>query len=255
MNEYQMMDMIGEAREDYVQSAMETRGRRKSRRSALSYLSKVAVAAAIMMSLATVAYASDFLGIKTLASGGPDKTYSSFEKMDKAMKETGFQIKMKEEFESGYAFEKADVHTVKGLDEHREVKLTYAEISVELKNAAGHSLHFWANEDLEALKEMSQKENADQQVRQIGGIPVLYKVDTYRYLPAEREGSLTEEEKRWEQQPGHCISYFSWEGEAFEDKTAFLCWEQDGISYRFMDQDADESPDVLFSMAGELIGG
>lgn len=246
MNAENMMDIIGEARGDYIQSALETRTQKKRHKS-LSHITKLAFAAAMIFALAVTAYASDFAGIKSLRDGDYCKMYDSYQKLDTAEKKAGFEMDAKETFENGYAFESMKVESTDAYDEHDEKRLTYMEISVYYKNDVGHRLSLYASPEMEAIPHSSLPAT---ETRQIGDITAEYRESIYRFLPVEKENNLTEEEKLWEEQPGHFISYGA--EEAVETKITTLAWVKDGIHYFFMDE-GFESSDTLFAMASELI--
>lgn len=244
-----LMDIITDADDRYIQSALESRHQQKTHKPKRLVFRAVA-AAAIIMSLAVTAYATDFAGIKSLRSGGYCKIYDSYQKLDTAEKKAGFEIDAKETFENGYTFDTMEVQSTDAYDEHDVKKFTYKEIDIVYTNDAGHRLFLNANLDFEQIP---VSDIPAMETRQIGDITAEFRETHHRSLPAEKEGHLTEEEKLWEQQPGNYIGYFSWEGEASERRVLFVSWVKDGISYFIMDSDGVESPDTLFSMAEELI--
>lgn len=251
MNAEKMMDLIGEARSDYVQSALESRTQsRKKPHISLSRLTRVAIAAAMVFSLAITAYAADFAGIKSLRSGISSKVYDSYQKLDAVEKKAGFEIDAKEVFDNGYTFDRMLIDSTDALDEHDRKVLSYDEIYITYKNKAGNRLCLTAHPTLD---EIPFSDIPATQTRQIGDVTAEFRESHYKNFPAEKEGNLTEEEKLWEQQPGNYISYFSWEADAYENTVYHVCWTKDGISYSIMDNCGVESPDTLFSMAQELI--
>lgn len=250
MNAKKLMKVIGDANEDYVQSALETRTQ-KTPRKRLSLGRKLVLAAAIVMALTTTVFAAEIVDIKSLVSGGGDKSYSSFRDMDKAIKQAGFQVDAKETFESGYTFEFMNVSNVDGFDADGNKALTYKNVSIYYAGPAGHTLILRAYPDMEAIP---NSDNPVKESRKFGDITAEYMESHYKFLPAEKEGNLTEEEERWQQQPGNFISYYSGVEEApSESKVTCLSWTKDGICYSIMDLDGTESTEVLFSMAEELI--
>ena len=96
---------------------------------------------------------------------------------------------------------------------------------------------------------MFQSDRAPDRTETVNGIVLSYRLDHYRFMPADYK--LTDEDARWEQQPGNYISYGSEEKE--EEDVAFLCWEKDGVSYSIMDPGARVSVNALFSAARELL--
>lgn len=247
MNANQMMDIISEASDEYIQSALESRAQKKTSRP-LRLVYRVALAAALIMSLAVTAYATDGQVIKSLVSGFWSRSYSSFQDLDKAMEEAGFEIDAKEAFENGYTFHHMKVETTHGLDGDRNRRLTYREIYISYENAEGHRLYFSANEDLEAIRGNG---TPVAESRKIGDITLEYRESHYKFLPADREGKLTQEEQLWQQIPGNYISYGA--DEAHARNINHLSWTRDGISYSIMDMDATASSGTLFAMAEELI--
>lgn len=206
-------------------------------------IKKACTAAAIILLLATTAYAADAMNIRTLTTGSLSKTCKTVEQ---AEEKAGFEIDSQDHFTNGYSFSGARVNETKALDENDRVRLTYNEISVDLRNAAGDILTLTAYETQEAIPET---ELPPDQTRGIGGITVTYRVDHYKFVPPDYE--LTEADKAMMEEPGNFISYGA--DEVQEKDMSFVRWEKDGISYLLMDMDASETAESLFSMAKELI--
>lgn len=207
------------------------------------FIKKACIAAAAVLLLTTTVSAADSLNIKTLLTGGASKTFSS---ISQAEQKAGFEIDDTDTFSNGYTFESARVNETKALDKDDQVRLTYNEINADYCNASGDTLVFIAHQVLDALPD---SQLAPDQARRIGDIVVSYRVDHYKFVPADYE--LTEADNAMLQQPGYFLSYGS--ETVQETDVAFLLWEKEGIDYTLMDQDADETADSLFSMAEELI--
>lgn len=207
-------------------------------------MKKVCIAAAMVTVLITTASASGELNIKTLISGRTSGTYKT---VAQAEKKAGFEMDDVDQFSNGYAFAGARMEETKALDDKDKVRLTYNEISVELKNTAGKRLKLIAHEDQEGIE--ASDVPADQ-IRQIGDITLEYRLHHYKFVPGDYE--QTDEDKRWLQKPGNFMSYGSENGIS-ETDVAFLNWEKEGICYILMDSDGSEAADSLFAMAEELI--
>lgn len=204
---------------------------------------KSCIAAAVILLLTTTVYAADALNIRTLVSGGFSRGY---ETVEQAEERAGFEIDSRTEFSNGYAIAGIRVDETKGLDEKDKVRLTFKEIRLELKNAEGEKLSLTAYEKQDSIPET---ELPPDQTRRIAETVLCYRVDHYKFVPADYE--QTEADRTWLQQPGNFMSYGSESVE--ETEVAFLTWEKDGIGYILMDSDADEMADSMFSMAEELI--
>lgn len=254
MNAEKLMKVIGEAQEGYIESAMETRGQNRKRRT-LRLGTKMVLVAAILLSLATTVYASNGMEIKSLLSLGWDKYYSSFQKLDAAMEKAGFQMDARETFDNGYVFDDMAVYTIQGLDDDQNRLLTYKSIHIDYKNPVGHRISVSAEPHMASI---AQSPTPVKETRQMGEICVAYLESCYRFLPAEKEGNLTEEELLWEQQPGNYISYGSTTDpagfQAYESIAKQLRWEKEGICYLITDLDGTETAESLFAMAEALIG-
>lgn len=249
-----LMNVIGEAEDQYIESAQETRGK-KRRRSPLSFVSKIALVAAIILSLATTAFASEILDIRTLLTLGPDAYYTSIQDLDRAMEKAGFQLDAKAAFRSGYNLEDINVYTSHGLDADKNELMSYKNIHVSYKNSAGHRIVLTAHQDNADLPQTVMQKIES---RQIGGISVEYKKSNYKLY--SEEGPLSEEDKLWVQQPGNYISYGGTgtpgEFQDHEEVQNCVMWMKGGVRYCIMDMDVEtelEPIDVLFSMAEELI--
>ena len=208
-----------------------------------SILKKACLAAALMTLLTTTVYASGAMNIKTLFGSMTSKVYDSVEKAEAA---AGFEVDDLESFSNGYGFAGAHVGETKAVDEDDKVRLVYKEIHVDLRNAAGEELSLTAHKTQEAIE---QSRLPAQQTRRIGETVICYRVDHYKYVPADYE--LTQADQAMLDQPGWFLSY----GAKTVDETdvAFTYWEKDGISYLLMDRDASEGSESMFSMAEELI--
>lgn len=255
MNAEKLMQIIGDAEDGYIQSAEATRKPKKEHRT-ISFVSKIVLVAAIMMSLVVTAYATDGSVIKTLTNLGWDKYYDSYQKLNTAMEKAGFEIDAREAFDNGYVFENMSVSTTQALDENRNKLMSFKDIRIDYKNQAENHIGLSAHLYLECL---TTSETPVKETRQIGGINVEYRVSHYKFFPASKEGNLTEEEELWQQQPGNYISYGSTSNpagiQAHEDTKTALTWTKDGISYLLMDYKGVETADTLFAMAEELING
>lgn len=247
MTEQQFEDILRQAlRPEIEPGAVRVHGRTLRKGHSMNikqFIKKACTAAAIIAVLTTTVYAADALNIKTLLSGSASRVY---ETVEQAEEKAGFRIDSKEEFSNGYTFTGARVEETKGLDEDDRVRLTFNEISLDLRNAAGEKLSLIAHQAQEAIPD---SELPPDQTRRIGETILCYRVDHYKLVPADYV--QTEADKAWLQQPGNFMSYGS--DTVQETMVAFLTWEKDGICYTLMDTDASEPADSLFSMAEELI--
>lgn len=207
---------------------------------------RVLLAAALIALLTVTAYAAEQIRVHTLVSGR-SKTYTSYAQMDAAIDQSGLDVKIPEAFANGFRFQKVEVEEVKGQDEKGNQVLTYRELSVDYRNAAGQRVLLCANP---ALESVITTESLPARSRVVGGIQMHYYLDHYKTVPANYQ--LTEADKAWEQQPGNYISYGSQSVE--EEDIAFLTWTEDGVDYFFMDRGAGINANVLFAMAEEMIG-
>lgn len=208
-------------------------------------IGRIVLVAAIVMMLAITAYAADFMNIRTLRSGA-SKSYHSFEEMEKAMKEAGFQMDVMEEFENGYTFECVSVDDTNALDENGKKVFSYRELLVYYRNSNGQRLVLIAKED---LAEIPRSRSPIAQSMQIGETVVSFTLDHYKLVPSDY--TPTEEDKVWLELPGNYMSYGAEKVE--ETDVSFLKWSKNGIAYTIMDLKAAEKPESLFAMAEELI--
>lgn len=242
-----LCDAISDVKDDYVLEAGQLRSNKKQA-GKRKHLWKPLLVAALIPVLMITAYAADFLNIQSLVSGAEHFRSSNYQDIGKAMKKAGFQIDAVEQFESGYAFQNLAVQDTRGLDENGKEVLKYREIQLGYQNAAGNRVHLTAEPGLE---EITVSETPVAQSRGIAGVTVDYRLSHYKFVPADYQ--LTEADKLWQQQPGNYISYGS--DQAEQHDIASLNWEKDGVRYLLMDTDAVATPEVLFSMAAELIRG
>lgn len=201
--------------------------------------------AAVVAMLAITAYAADFMNVRSLYSG-TKISFSVFPEMEKAMEEAGFRMDAKESFRSGYTFQTVNVQEVQGSDENGKEVLTYSSIAVMYRNEAGTRLMLTAEP---VMAELPDTDQPVAQSREIGAVTAEYIINHYKFVPEDYEP--TDADKAWMEQPGNFLSYGSDEIE--ETEVAFLHWTKNGIRYDILDPRGAEQPDVLFSMAEELI--
>lgn len=213
-----------------------------------SVIKKIAMVAAAVMLLATTVYATDFMNIQTLSTfiGGKNYRSESYQDMDKAMKKSGFQVDILEEFETGYAFQNVWVEEIGAYDENGERQFTYMDMMVEYQNRDGKRLLLCAKPVQENIP---ATESPIASTRTIGDIQVIYTVSHYKIVPVDYE--LTAQDEAMLEQPGYFLSYGSDTVEEMDNAT--LIWEKDGIRCSILDMGAKESPDTLMAMAEELI--
>lgn len=245
MKAEKLMQIIGDAEDGFVQSALDSRTQKREHRG-LSLVSKVVLVAAIILSLAATAYAADFLGLRLSILDDHGRSYSSFGDLGRAMEEAGFQVDVKEKFGNGYAFDLVDVDDLSIQDEAGNREPVCTQLCIRYKNASGHKLLLIAQQDRGQSFLVTES-------RKIGEIIVDYHEGTQRIYPLEKAGQLTEEEEAWLKQPGNSIGYGSSIDTVVETKFSTLTWVKDGIWYRIQDLDGAEPADTLFSMAEELI--
>lgn len=210
-------------------------------------IKKAAAVLAAVLILATTAYASDFMNVKSLANTGRKEYHSeSYQDMGKAMKKAGFTINAPESFENGYCFQTVRTEESGAYDEHNEELFTYMDLVVYYRNPAGTTLLLFSCSNRE---ELSQNSRQPDTTRMIGDVQVEYRLDHYKFVPEDYE--LAPEDEAMLKQPGYYLSYGS--DTVIEQDNHSLSWVQDGIRYHILDSGAVETPDTLFAMAEELI--
>ena len=209
---------------------------------------KALLVAALIPILTITAYASDFLNVKSLMTGTLHFNSSQYSDMAKAEKKAGFDLNVPETLDD-YTFRNVQVQDVNGLDEKDRQVLKYREASIAYRNAAGNQL-FYGVHPVQA--DVPASDRAADQVREVNGVKLEYRMDHYWFLPASyEETGLTQEMKDWQKLPGHHITYGSDEPE--QKNMGFLNWERDGLCYSLLDMDGVESPDTLYAIATQLM--
>ena len=210
-------------------------------------IKKAAAVLAAVLILATTAYATDFMNIKSLATTGRgDYLSESYKDMDKAMKKAGFEIAAPESFENGYSFRNLHVGETGAYDEHGKEQFAYKDLVVYYQDPEGNTLSLFTCPDLEALSQGSRQPDL---IQEIGEVQVEYRLDHYKFVPEDYE--LTPEDKAMLEKPGHYLSYGA--DTVTEQDNHSLTWVKDGVKYHILDSGAKETPDVLFAMAEALI--
>lgn len=208
--------------------------------------SRILIAAAVICLLSITAFAAEQARIHSFTSGGQNYQ-GSYSALAQAMEKAGFQLKLPEEFESGFRFQQVRTGEVECDDDDGNHVLTYMDVSVDYVNDQGQRLNFYATPNLgDAVEEDTRTPVIS---KTVGGITLNYFVDHYKFVPEDYE--LSETDKEWMQQPGNYLSYGSDEVE--EESFASLSWTTDKSMFSFADMTASIAPEVLFAMAEELI--
>lgn len=238
-----LLSAFTDIRDDFIMEAEETMTNTKKK---LPW--KALLVAALIPILTITAYASDFLNVKSLLTGTLHFNSSQYSDMAKAEKKAGFELDVPETLDD-YTFRNVQVQDVNGLDEGNKQVLKYRETSIAYQNKAGNMLFYHISP---VQEDVPVSDRAADQVREVNGVKLEYRMDYYWFLPASyEEGDLTQEMKDWEKLPGHHISYGSDQPE--QKNMGFLSWEQGGLRYSLLDMDGVESPDTLFAMASRLM--
>lgn len=210
-------------------------------------MKRAAVVLAAVLILATSAYATDFMSIKSLVTtGGKEYRSESYQDIGKAMKQAGFEIIAPESFENGYSFQNVRVGETGAYNEDDKELFTYKDLAVYYKNPEEKTLSLFTHADREELSQGGRQPDLTQMV---GDVQVDYYLDHYKFVPVDYE--LTPEDEAMLEQPGYYLSYGS--DTVVEQDNQSLTWVKDGISYHILDSGAKEGPDTLFAMAEELI--
>lgn len=238
-----LLSAFTDIRDDFIMEAEETM---KNTKKKLPW--KALLIAALIPILTVTAYASDFLNIRSLCSGRLHFNSSQYSDMGKAEKKAGFDLNVPETL-GDYTFREVQVQDVNGLDEGDKRVLTYRETSITYQNKAGNMLFYHVSP---AQEDVTVSDRAADQVREVNGIKLEYRLDQYWMLPASyEETGLTQEMEEWQKLPGHYISYGSDAPE--QQKVGSLSWEQDGLRHVLLDMGGKESADTLFTMATQLM--
>lgn len=208
--------------------------------------SRILIAAAVICLLSITAFAAEQARIHSFTSGGQNYQ-GSYSALAQAMEKAGFQLKLPEEFESGFRFQQVRTGEVECDDDDGNHVLTYMDVSVDYVNDQGQRLNFYATPNLgDAVEEDTRTPVIS---KTVGGITLNYFVDHYKFVPEDYE--LSEADKEWMQQPGNYLSYGS--DEVVESAFAFLNWKTAENDFSIADMTAAINPEVLFAMAEELI--
>ena len=238
-----LLSAFTDIRDDFIMEAEETM---KNTKKKLPW--KALLIAALIPILTVTAYASDFLNIRSLCSGRLHFNSSQYSDMGKAEKKAGFDLNVPETL-GDYTFREVQVQDVNGLDEGDKRVLTYRETSITYQNKAGNMLFYHVSP---VQEDVTVSDRAADQVREVNGVKLEYRLDQYWNLPASyEETGLTQEMEEWQKLPGHYISYGSDAPE--QQKVGSLSWDQDGLCHVLMDMDGKEGADALFTMATQLM--
>ena len=204
-------------------------------------MKKMVIAVAIIGLLgSTVCFAAG--KVTSLISGGDGKTYTDFSKVDNLQKQLGYDVKVKESFQNGFAFKKMNLGETSGMDEDGNTVGSYKQLCVNYERE---------NEKLDVIicKPLPEEARTAKQTGEYQGIKISYYNDTYKSVPEDYE--LTNEDKENEKRDDYYISYGS--DEVQLNQVSFVNWTDNGISYLIMVSDTSLSAEDMIQMAEETI--
>lgn len=206
--------------------------------------SRILIAAAVICLLSITAFAAEQARVNSLVT--KDKAYNeNYEVLKQEMEKSGLDVNLPEQFTSGFRFQKVRTGEVEGTDDAGNFVMSFRELTAYYRNDNGQQVSLWMHPNL-AEEGDTRTPTAS---KTVGGVTLNYYVDHYKFVPDGYEPS--EEEQQWMQQPGNYLSYGS--DEVVESAFAFLNWKTAENDFSIADMTAAIHPDVLFSMAEEII--
>jgi hypothetical protein len=208
----------------------------------VSFKKRITVTLAAIFVLGTTAFAAG--KISSLVSGSSNiPTYTTIPTEKQVNDDFGFNPKIVEKFENGYAFENGYTVKIEGLDEKgnsvgktKSLKVTYKKDN-DIVNLCIEN------------KMLGEKSEQEIVVDIYNDIDLYYLSDTYKFVPKDYE--MTEQDKQDEASGKYVFSCGSKKVEISQFK--YLSWTEDGIYYSFSATDSDLSQDELVEMAHQVI--
>jgi len=206
-------------------------------------MKKMAIAIAIVGLLgSTVCFAAG--KATSLVSGRNGVTYTDFSKVDNLQKKLGYNVKVKESYQNGFAFKEMNLGETSGMDEDGNTVGSYKDLCLNYERE---------NEKLNVIicKPLPEEPRIAKQMKVYKGIKISYYNDTYKFVPEGYE--LTAEDKEDEKRDDYYISYGSEDEEVQLSQMSFVNWTDNGIYYSIMGTDTSLSAEEMIQMAEETI--
>lgn len=204
----------------------------------------IGVAAACLL-LSGGVYASKTAGFRSSMSALGFAQYASFEKLEKAEQELGYEVDCVEAFSNGYHYAGGNIHEVDAIDEDGNTTYTTKQLTLEYEKEGEPGIALYIEKPVEIIADEKQADA----VRWCGDVKAEYKLYTYKFVPGDYE--LTPEDEENQARDDYYISYGSSEVEIQLDHT--VTWEKEGISYHLMGFDLNLTPEEMLTMAEEII--
>lgn len=167
---------------------------------------------------------------------------TDFSKVNDFKDKLGFDVKIKESYQNGFAFKNMNLAESAGLDDDGNTVASYNELWVDYERE---------NETLNVIicKPIPEEPRAAKQTGEYKGIEISYYNDTYKFVPEDYE--LTPEDIENEKKDDYYISYGS--DEVQLNQMSYVNWTDNGIYYGIMGSDTSLSAEDMIQMAEEII--
>ena len=205
----------------------------------------IALAAALILALGVTAYAiAGKLGFTVSYSMPETGEFTSLSDLETVERIVGYPVTVPEAFTNDYAFSRLQVRETADYDENSEILRKYYCVNVSYKGLHAAEILL----DLSPVKEGSVIQGDD--IRQIDGVDVSFRLDTYKYVPENYEKTAADIAA---EEGGHFFLSYGPE-EITESEVASVSFDLGGVRYTLIDLAADgNSLASLGRMAGELI--
>lgn len=205
--------------------------------------------AAILISLFTVTAYAIYWSLRGTATHSMPETgkYTSLSELPEVERTVRYPITVPDSFSNGYTFSQLRVDGMADYDDSGEMLREYYEVNVTYTKLNASNL--WLNiAPVHEASEDHSVQGAD--IRQIGGIHVRFRLDTYKFVPDDYE--KTKEDMAAETGGRFFVSYGADEISVIE--IASVSFDMNNARYTLMVYDAtSDDLEMLEQMAGELI--
>ena len=204
--------------------------------------SKIMVALVATMILGTTAFAGGkVISINSSSSNIP--TYTKMPTAEKINNDFGFNPKLVEKFENGYAFTGGYVVNNEGKDEQGNSIMKTKSLDFDYEKGDDKIGFYMEN------KEIDEETEKKQAVDTYKNVELYYNSYDNKVVPGDYE--MTEEDEKDKLSGKYVFSFGS--DDVRISKVQGLSWKENGIRYGFITIDSEISQDELVEMAHQVI--
>lgn len=239
MNKKDLFKAIGEISDDFILDAQNAKNRIKR----FQVIKVASVAAALVLTVSAVSFASSGILGRRNGHSWSFPTYTSVPSAEKLQKDVGISPKVLESFSNGYKFKDATIGYETDEDTDGNVMEKYKSIHCRYtKDNEKFSINIDAAKAGLAMDGVETTETYD-------GVDIKYFSYTNKFVPGDYQ--LTEQDKADEASGKYVFSYGTEDIEIHE--VQITAWVHNGLNHVICAMDSDLAKEELLQMAKEFM--